>query len=67
MGARVAMKFSYNEGLATIAIEKIKIMGAVLNLSAKLHCKFSPFFAVNGLDWQFCFAGKYVLPIPNGK
>ena len=34
MGARVAMKFSYNEGLATIAIEKIKIMGAVLELPA---------------------------------
>ena len=36
-------------------------MGAVLELPAKLHCQFSPFwpfFAVNGLDWQCCFAGS---------
>ena len=42
-----------------MAIEKIKILGAVLELSAKLHYQFSQFFEVNGLDWQFCFAGMY--------
>jgi hypothetical protein len=26
-----------------MAIEKIKILGAVLELSAKQHCQFSPF------------------------
>jgi hypothetical protein len=30
-------------GLATIAIEKIKILRAVLELPAKLHCQFGPF------------------------
>jgi hypothetical protein len=37
-----------------MAIEKIKILGAVLELPAKQHCQFSPFgpiFEVNGLDW----------------
>ena len=34
---------SYNEGLAPMAIEKIKILGAVLELPAKLHCQFSQF------------------------
>ena len=28
--------------LAPMAIEKIKILGAVFELSAKLHCQFSP-------------------------
>ena len=40
-----------------MAIEKIKILGAVLELPAKQHCQFSPFgpiFEVNGLDWH-CF------------
>ena len=40
-----------------MAIEKIKILGAVLELPAKQHCQFSPFgptSKVNGLDWQ-CF------------
>ena len=42
-----------------MAIEKIKILGAVLELPAKQHCQFSPFgpiFEVNGLDWQ-CYLG----------
>ena len=38
-GAYVAMNFIYNEGLAPIAVEKIKILGAILELPAK----FSPF------------------------
>ena len=44
-----------------MAIEKIKILGAVLELPAKPHCQFSPFglfFEVNGLDWQCCLAGS---------
>ena len=44
-----------------MAIEKIKILGAVLELPAKQHCQFSPFgpiFEVNGLDWQCCLAGS---------
>jgi hypothetical protein len=40
-----------------MAIEKIKILGVVLELPAKLHWPIWPIFAVNGLDWQCCFAG----------
>ena len=45
-----------------MAIEKIKILGAVLELPAKQHCQLSwpiwPNFEVNGLDWQCCLAGS---------
>ena len=44
-----------------MVIEKIKILGAVLELPAKQHCQFSPFgppCEVNGLDWQCCLAGS---------
>ena len=44
-----------------MVIEKIKILGAVLELPAKKHCQFSPFgptSEVNGLDWQCCLAGS---------
>ena len=44
-----------------MAIEKIKILGAVLELPAKQHCQFSPFgpfYEVNGLDWQCYLAGS---------
>ena len=44
-----------------MTIEKIKILGAVLELPAKQHCQFSPFgpaSEVNGLDWQCCLAGS---------
>ena len=44
-----------------MAIEKIKILGAVLELPAKQHCQFSPFgpiFEVNGLDWQVAGSSK---------
>jgi hypothetical protein len=37
-----------------MAIEKIKTLGAILELPAKQHCQFSPFgpiLEVNGLDW----------------
>ena len=40
---------------------KNQIMGAVLELPAKLHCQFSPFgslHVVNGLDWQCYLAGS---------
>ena len=43
-----------------MAIEKIKILGAVLELPAKQHCQLSPFgppYEVNGLDWQCYLAG----------
>ena len=44
-----------------MAIEKIRILGAVLELPAKQHCQFSPFgpnFEVNGLDWHCCLVGS---------
>ena len=38
------MNFIYkNEGLAPMAVEKIKMQGAVLKLLAKQHCQFGPF------------------------
>ena len=43
LGAYVAMNFSYNEGLAPMAIEKNRILGGVLELRAKQHSQFSPF------------------------
>ena len=43
VGAQIAMDFSLNEGLAPIAIEKIKILGTILELPAKQHCQSSPF------------------------
>ena len=44
-----------------MTVEKIKILGAVLELPAKQHCQFSsfgPIFEVNGLDWQCYIAGS---------
>ena len=44
-----------------MAIEKIKILGALWELPAKQHCQFWPIkpnFEVNGLDWQCCLAGS---------
>jgi hypothetical protein len=35
--------FQLNKGLAPFAIEKIIILGAVLELPAKQHCQSSPF------------------------
>ena len=60
-GAQIAMDFSQNEGLAPMAIKKIEILGAVLELPAKQHCQFCPFgplYEVNGLDWQCYLAGS---------
>ena len=59
--AWVSMDFTQDKFSAPIAIEKIKILGAVLELPAKKHCQFSPFgpiFEVNGLDWQCYLAGS---------
>ena len=39
----VAMDFSCNKGSAPMAIEKVKILGAFLELPAKQHRQFSPF------------------------
>ena len=44
-----------------MAIEKIKILGAILELPAKQYCQFSPFgpiFEVNGTDWQCSLVGS---------
>ena len=46
-----------NEGLAPMAIVKIKILGAVLELPAKHYCQFSPSWD-KGLDWHCCLAGS---------
>ena len=43
VGTQVSKEFSSNEISAPIAIEKIKILGAVFELPAKQHCQFSPF------------------------
>ena len=45
VGALVVIKFTQNEILAPIAIEKIKFLGAVLEPPAKQHCQSSIFTA----------------------
>ena len=42
------MDFAKNEYSATKTSEKIKILGAVLLLPAKLHCHFGPFTKKSG-------------------
>ena len=42
-GTQWTIEISSNEKWAPMAIEKIKIVGAVLELPAKQHCQFSPF------------------------
>ena len=45
-----------------MAIEKIKILGAILELPAKQHCQYSPFGPYSrwigwiGRNWQHCLA-----------
>ena len=47
-----------------MTIEKIKILGAVLELPAKQYCQFLPIQPIhldngpNGLYWQCCLAGS---------
>jgi hypothetical protein len=55
-----------------MAIEKIKIMGAVLELPAKKHCQSSSFTSKsgpNGLNWHHCLTGSYktalIASVPN--
>ena len=40
VGTQISMFFTSNEESALMAIEKIKILGAVLELPAKQHCQF---------------------------
>ena len=41
--AKVAMDFTLDKYSAPMTIEKMKILGAVLELPAKQHCQSSPF------------------------
>ena len=50
------MEFSSNMKSAPIAIDKIKILGAVLKLPAKQHCHRKNW--PNGLNWQCSLAGS---------
>ena len=43
VGSSVAMNYIKNELSVSMAIEKIKILGAFLELSANKHCQSSPF------------------------
>ena len=47
VGAKVAMDLTYNEYSTPMAIEKLKILGAVLELPAKQHRQFCPFTSKN--------------------
>ena len=61
LGCLGSNRFQLNKGLASMAIEIIKIMGAVLQLPAKQLCHSSPFSlknGPNGLNWQCCLAGS---------
>ena len=49
-------------GLAPNAVEKIKILGAVLELPAKQHCQFSPFTSRLGQIGQIGSAVWLVAP-----
>ena len=49
------MDFTLNEYLAPRAIEKIKILGAGLELPAKQHYQE---IRQNGLNWQCCLDGS---------
>ena len=46
-----------NEGLAPMTVEKIKILGAVLEVPAKQHCQFNPFCQIS---WQMGQIGSAV-------
>jgi hypothetical protein len=59
--AKVEMDFTYKDKYsAPMASEKIKILGAILELPAKQQGRFWPIwtsFEVHGLDWQCSLAG----------
>ena len=51
-GTQLTMEISSNELSAPMAIEKIKLLGAVLELPAKQHCQFRLFTAKMGqMGW----------------
>ena len=52
------MELSSNESLTPMTIEKIKILGAVLKLSALPIQPIYPKNGPNGLKWQYCLAGS---------
>ena len=52
-----------NQKAAPMEIEKIKIMGAVLQLPGKKHCQFSQFGPFSRLNWQCCLVGTVKLAI----
>ena len=56
-GAQVLMEISSNVQSVTMAIEKIKILGDVLELPAKQHCQFSPF---GPFSWWIGWIGSAV-------
>ena len=62
MRAKVAMEFTCDKYSAPTAIEKMKILEAILELqSAKHHCQSSPFTNKTGPNWsnqQCCLAGS---------
>ena len=52
------MDFTLNELSAPKAIEKIKILGAVLELPAKQHCQFGPILRLLGWIGSAFLAGS---------
>ena len=55
------MDFTQNKYSAPSTIEKMKILGAVLELPAKEHCQSKPIYLKIGLTWpnrQCCLAGS---------
>ena len=60
VGASVAMNFTSNELSASMTIEKIKNLGAVLEPSAKQHCQSSPFTSKLGQIGQIGQIGSAV-------
>ena len=57
VGALVAMNFTKDKYLAPRTIEKMKILGALLELPAKQHCQSSPFTSKLG---KICQIGSAV-------
>ena len=56
VGASVAMNFTQDKYSAPMAIEKIKILVAILELPAKQHCQSSPFTSKLGQIGQISSA-----------
>ena len=46
-GAKISQFFTSYEQSAPMAIEKIKTLGAVLEVPAKQHCQLSPFCPIS--------------------